>query len=59
MTTWADTMTYLEERGANHGLSFYDIYDMTPSVVADCPHETMLFWQQRDISHDEVTTQSS
>lgn len=52
-TTWADTMEYLEGRADRHGLSFYDLMDMTPSSVADCPHETMVFWKQRDISHEK------
>lgn len=51
MTSWAETTTYLNDRGSHHGLSAQDLLSQTPDLIQDNPAAILAFWQHKDISH--------
>ena len=49
--TETEALDYLETRAMRHGMTAYDLLEMTPASVADCPREACVFWEGKDISH--------
>ena len=48
----AEATSYLISRAYNHGITLDDLLAMTPSSIADDMQKCVIFWEQRDISHD-------
>ena len=48
----AEATSYLINRADAHGITLDDLLAMTPSSIADDIQKCVIFWEQRDISHD-------
>ncbi len=51
MLTVSESLDYLEARAARHGMTTFELLEMTPAQVSDCPQEAAIFWEDKHISH--------
>ncbi len=47
-----EATAYLISRASLHGITLDDLLAMTPTCIADDMQKCVVFWEQRDISHD-------